>query len=1057
MAGEAGRTRSVHSLRWLLAALCATAAAVAQAQTPILDLDTGGHRAKIRGLATDAAGTTLLTVSDDKTARVWDLETGQTARVLRGYVGPGSDGQIAAGVLSPDGRYAAVAGYFGPHLATDPPFGDVRVFDTRSGRIADVLRGHPWVVDALAYAPERDELAAAGQGGVVHRWRAPFSGAAEALEPLDSGTRRILGLGYAAGGTRLAAASLDWGLRLWDAETGTALDLADPDGLATMPLVGLAVSADGAHLALAGRDGGVEVRRAVDGARLATLPPRPFRPDALAFTGDGATLAVGCADRCGGVFDVETWDWAAARLTGRYAGHDGAVSAALPLPGGALATAGGHRPEVHLWRPGDAAARRLTGIGAPVTAVGLSPDAGTVAWGTGDPCPAQGVCPMTLGSLTRALDLPLKDRGFGRPRPVEAPDRFVRAALSAGPVALGVEDDPGDGFTAAILTAAVPDGRLRVVRGGTDGYYHAAATLVPGRGEVLSGGGNGVLLAYDLAGRVRGEYVGHRGDVLALAVAGAGPEDWPAPPTPAAPPILGGPDGPSAAPPILGGPAPPAGAPPPILGGPPPAAAADQVPPVTGGRLLSGAADQTMILWDLDTRQVIVRMFFAGADWIVWTPEGYFHASPNGDRLVGWQINRGRDAAARWITARQLRQHLHSPEIVRRAILTGDSAAAARDLRGRDDELGALLTRDPPAFEIRLAEELDLPDGVAAVEIVGPDLEELESWGTAVLVNDRRVPPRRLPDPEGRGRAFYQVPLEPGANAITVSGEDGFGYITERAAVALSTRAPPPAKGRLFVAVVGVNDYPNLPMACAGRSCDLAYPVIDAVEFLATMAEVAAPLYSGMETLVLLPPDTLEARPDWARRLSGVVPADAAIPPEAAAIEDELAAFLARPGPDDTTILFVAGHGINLGEDYFFIPSDGAQRDSRWRKRSLVDWAVVQEEIGFAVGRRILFVDTCHAAGAFNARLEKDAADARVIVLSATAPNSVAQERRDLGHGLFTYAVLEGLRGRADSGDGVRLLGLADHVDRQVRALSDERQAPFFHISQSPNILLARP
>ena len=81
-----------------------------------------------------------------------------------------------------------------------------------------------------------------------------------------------------------------------------------------------------------------------------------------------------------------------------------------------------------------------------------------------------------------------------------------------------------------------------------------------------------------------------------------------------------------------------------------------------------------------------------------------------------------------------------------------------------------------------------------------------------------------------------------------------------------------------------------------------------------------------------------------------------------------------------------------------------------------------------------------------------------MVVFSATAANNVAQERKDLGHGIFTYALLAGLRGGADSGgDGVRLLGLADYVYREVIRLSEKRQEPVYHISQTSNFLLARP
>jgi uncharacterized caspase-like protein len=186
---------------------------------------------------------------------------------------------------------------------------------------------------------------------------------------------------------------------------------------------------------------------------------------------------------------------------------------------------------------------------------------------------------------------------------------------------------------------------------------------------------------------------------------------------------------------------------------------------------------------------------------------------------------------------------------------------------------------------------------------------------------------------------------------------------------------------------------------------------------------------------------------------------DEVIEPEADNIDDQLADFLDKPTADDTTIVFIAGHGINVGEDYHFIPSDGRQSDpGKWKRSSLVEWSDIQEPIEKAEGIRFLLLDTCHAANAFNPRLEKAAADARIIVFSATAANSTAAELPELGHGVFTYSLIEGWKGGANtSGDGVRLLGLADFIYRGVTEITAEKQKPFYYISGMENILLARP
>ena len=55
-------------------------------------------------------------------------------------------------------------------------------------------------------------------------------------------------------------------------------------------------------------------------------------------------------------------------------------------------------------------------------------------------------------------------------------------------------------------------------------------------------------------------------------------------------------------------------------------------------------------------------------------------------------------------------------------------------------------------------------------------------------------------------------------------------------------------------------------------------------------------------------------------------------------------------------------------------------------------------------------------------------------IVSAARPNEVSLELAELGHGLFTHYVLEGLKGKADgNGDGiVTVQELYEYVEREV-------------------------
>ena len=63
---------------------------------------------------------------------------------------------------------------------------------------------------------------------------------------------------------------------------------------------------------------------------------------------------------------------------------------------------------------------------------------------------------------------------------------------------------------------------------------------------------------------------------------------------------------------------------------------------------------------------------------MMWTPQGYYAGSPGADNIVGWQINRGPDKDADYVTAEQLRKHLNRRDIVAKAIQFASTEEAAR-------------------------------------------------------------------------------------------------------------------------------------------------------------------------------------------------------------------------------------------------------------------------------------------------------------------------------------------------------------------------------------------
>ena len=123
-------------------------AASKTAEQPILRVETGRHTASINRIDVDAAGKYLVTASLDKTARVWEINTGRLLRTLRPPQGEGDEGKLYAAALSPDGSLVACGGYTG--LKWDNNI-CIYIFDRVSGRMIHRISGLPNVINRLTF------------------------------------------------------------------------------------------------------------------------------------------------------------------------------------------------------------------------------------------------------------------------------------------------------------------------------------------------------------------------------------------------------------------------------------------------------------------------------------------------------------------------------------------------------------------------------------------------------------------------------------------------------------------------------------------------------------------------------------------------------------------------------------------------------------------------------------------------------------------------------------------------------------------------------------------
>jgi Caspase domain len=281
------------------------------------------------------------------------------------------------------------------------------------------------------------------------------------------------------------------------------------------------------------------------------------------------------------------------------------------------------------------------------------------------------------------------------------------------------------------------------------------------------------------------------------------------------------------------------------------------------------------------------------------------------------------------------------------------------------------------------------------------------------------------------------VKLREGFNAIVLSASEPDGTLRQELRTVIYERpksaeavpvVPPPVVRERWAVVIGAGQYDSTEIP------RLRYAVPDAE----AIAEILIGSAGFKKEHVLLLTDKT------------------AKPPTLRNIKWALGTFLARSADkEDTVLIFFAGHGApevdprgieGDGLAKYLVPIDADPED-------LFSTALPMDDIYTIFARiesgRVVFLDTCYSGAAggrtFASKKRRGAAvddlflerltrsKGRVII-TASQPTEVSLELPELGHGIFTYYLVQGLKGAADlNRDGiVSLQELYEYIELQV-------------------------
>jgi len=967
-------------------------------------VETGMHGAAINAMAMVKGGQ-LATVSDDKTIRFWSVETGHLNATLRVPVAPGPEGALHAVAATPSGASIAVAGNTG--FATD---GTASIYfygvDKQAwvGRIA--LSEPPAdTINDLAFSPDGGLLAVGvndARGLRVVDMKARKSTLVDA-DYKDAITR----VDFAPAG-RLAAASLDGTVRLYGPDMKRIGIYAAPDGVKPFDV---AFSPDGSLLAVSFLNG--DRIAILDGA---TLKLQRFLEgdgrqsghlSVVAWSADGKTVfAGGTYGNASGVKMVRRWALDGSTATDLAVAQDTVLSLAA-LPGGGMAF-GAADPAWGTIDASGAMGLKLDRATADFRdqvngSFVVAPDGATIRFGLGRGGERSYVYDLISGELKSAEGLPHPPAPAGLAHLTEW-QNGAKPAMDGKALALEANE--------ISRSAAVTANAKRVVLG-TD------------FGLKLYEGGK-LLWKTDLASPV-------------WAVSLAEQAGW----------------------------------------------------------VVAGLGDGTIRWFDLETgRQAL--SFFPHADaqrWVTSTVEGFFDHAQGGEKLFGYVVNQvkdGKPRGAEWVSVDQVYSVFYRRDlVVAKLRRSGESeiAATAAKIGGvvavMDRGLPPAITiteiceiqpgaaekcrpapgdRGKPGEPVTVASEqirlkykaADQGGGIGRI-LVRLNGAVVEGGASAAVTTGGEQAGERVVS-LGRGTSELRLSAFNGPNEIEVdqdkqpvlsielakpdqvqanAGGDtgsptGPGNQTGPSQTGPSSGTPPqggtssggpsqggPATptatgatadpavsgGKVYVVSIGVNRF---------QSSEIP-PLTNAVS---DASGIAAAL-GGPNSVVTLLTDEKATRAEILKAL------------------DTLSQ---QAGPDDTAIIFLAGHGVPIEGRYYFLPYDIAVKS----KDAIQTGGLNQDDIiailsKLRAWRAAVVLDTCFAGllaveDSVIRQTANDTVAGQLVrasgrfILAGAASKEEALDGVN-GHGVFTGTLIDGLEGKADQAARGNHDGIVDIIE----------------------------
>ena len=420
-----------------------------------------------------------------------------------------------------------------------------------------------------------------------------------------------------------------------------------------------------------------------------------------------------------------------------------------------------------------------------------------------------------------------------------------------------------------------------------------------------------------------------------------------------------------------------------------------------GRYALSGSKDKTLKLWDTSTGKEITQLIsFTDSEWIAITPEGYFNASPNGAKHLNMRVGNNIYSIDNFY------EKFFNPVYVV-SVLQGKKVVAVADIRK-----GFAL---PPDVKITSPEpnatfNADIITITVSAKDTGGGIDEIRLYHNDKAIGEDQRAVKIVPKGNELTKT-YTVTLVDGLNNFRAVGFSR--DRTESNPYELIVKLTAPSKDvSMYILAVGINKYKN-------PALNLNYAEPDARGIVDFFKQNGRGLFKNVALIEIY--NEQATKQGIALKLKQ----------------------LQNTQPQDAVLIYLAGHGESLGDKWYFIPHEITYPE---REEDVKTKGISSEELSgyikdIKAQKILMLIDACKSGAVMIAfrgfedrkALSQLSRSTGVHIIAASTKDQFAAEVKELGHGVFTYTLLEGLKGKASSGgETVTVRKLMGYVEEQL-------------------------